>query len=249
MHIDTQNTDGSLVIPSRDNVTLEPRSTYYLVFSNPANARTYQHHIKHLHTLASTHTPSSIESPMAPPPGMLIGGEDVNALLQDYTLCPPSQRISIHLLLPPYEHFVRNLLAQRGYSQIVQPENKSGRSVLFWVDGHRPSTAALKSMLTKDGIDRGTPWGPMNGKGSIEQIHKASEPLPEDLADEHALEDGESRPSRRKMFSRWVIAFEHESEARRFVRLWSRRPYPFPVAHETPVDGEPTPLVHAEFLW
>ena len=104
-------------------------------------------------------------------------------------------------------------------------------------------------MLAKDGQDRGLQWGPLNGKGSINLLDPPTEKSGDSSHDAHpGDEDAELKPKKHK-FSRWVIAFEDEMEARRFVRTWHRRPYPFPVAHENSTYGEPPALVHAEFLW
>ncbi|KAL9113185.1 MAG: hypothetical protein Q9187_007654, partial [Circinaria calcarea] len=217
MHIEEWRGPGDIlkVIPARDPETLQPQGHYFLVFPNPAYARTYQNHVLHLHDLASTHTPSSLESPMAPPPGMLVQGEDVYTLLQDYALCPPSQRISLRVLQPPYLHGVRKTLQDRGYTALVSPENRSGRSVLFWINGHQPTTFSVKTVLAKDGQERGLQWGPLNGKGSIDLLDApAGKPENPKGQNPAADEDAEVK-SKKHRFSRWVIAFEDEMEARR----------------------------------
>ena len=89
----------------------------------------------------------------------------------------------------------------------------------------------------------------MHGKGSIEMIAKAEETRRDVMDSEQAWETGELKSNQKPQFSRWVIAFENESEARRFVRVWHRKAYPFPIEHENYTQGEPTALVHAEFLW
>ena len=181
-----------------------------------------------------------------PPPGMLIGGEDVYNLLQDYTLFPASQRLSLRLLQPPYTQGIRSILQDNGYSQIVSPVDKSGRSVLFWVNGRLPSTFLIKDMLAKDGTNRSLHWGPLRGKGSIELLesqHKSTE----DARYPQFTDEAEPEP-RKPTFSRWIIAFEDENEAWRFVRTWHQLPFPFPATQKF-LYGEPPSLIHAEILW
>ena len=204
----------------------------------------YQSYVIHLDQLAKKYTPTSYASPIMPPPGMLINGENVYTLLQDYTLCASSQRLSIRLLQPPYATSITSMLQNNGYPKIVSPIDKSGRSVLFWVNGRRPSTLLIEEMLDKDGMNRGSKWGPRNGKGSIELI-KSSYELNE-AENSHSTNDIELKDSN---FSRWIVAFEDENEARRFVRTWHRLPFPFPVIRRNPGYEEPLNLIHAEFLW
>lgn len=60
--------------------------------------------------------------------------------------------------------------------------------------------------------------------------------------------DVEIKPKKPKI-TRWIIAFEDEPEARRFIRVWHRQPYPYSLVQEKAVPGEPASVVHAEFLW
>ena len=262
IHIEEWRGPGDIlkVIPSRDLSSLSPTSNYYLLFSNPAYARAYQNQVIHLHQLAQTYTPTSLDFPIRPAPGVLdTKGQDVYALLQDYTISPPSARMSLRVSIPPYHANLQRILQHEGYPQLVQSGDKAGRAVLFWVDGYQPSALSLKTMLAKDGQDRNLQWGPLRGKGEIEvlQVHgevngEENEPNdPSAYADETGLSgwgDIDLKPKRHG-YHRWIISFEDEAEARRFVRLWHRRPYPFPMQEENPSQGEPDPLVHAEFMW
>lgn len=234
------------VIPGRDPHTLQPLEHYFLLFPNPASARAYQDHAGRIHRMAKRHTPTSITSPLPPTRGMLISGEDVYTLLQGYTLCPPSQTLSLRTLLSPYTHSVKRLLDRGGYDGVVQPHDKTGKAVLLWVEGYQPSTHALKDAIARDGSDRGMSWRVKDGEGSIEKLNPppAAVEEPEDL---DSVADLELRPRKHAAFARWIITFDDEAEARRFARCWHRRPYPMPS--DRIVFGEPPPLVHTEFLW
>lgn len=191
---------------------------------------------------------------MSPPQGMIIKGEDVDALLKDYALCTPSQKIALRVLFPPYPPSVRRLLTQRGYPQLVRPDEKTGRSVLFWVNGYQPSTMSIRTAIGEDGRDRGLHWALPRGTQSIELLDVAdvteqeseeSEDL-EEFTPSDSVGKAESSTHRR-IFPRWIISFEDEDEARRFVRAWHRRP--FPISREPLFQDEPAPLVHAEYVW
>lgn len=180
--------------------------------------------------------------------------------MQDYTLSPPFVRLSLRLMDTPYRQNVRKVLDYLGYPQIVTPDDKAGRSVLFWVNGYQPSTLSVKTMLAKDGQDRGLQWGPLRGCGNIDVFNvKPGEDDDEEAEAEAAGEpdsggwdrwqrDVELKP-KRSWVQRWVISFEDEAEARRFVRVWHRMPYMFPLQTEFPSVGEENMLVHAEYLW
>ena len=187
---------------------------------------------------------------MAPPKGMIIEGDNVHALLQDYALCPPSQKISLKMLFPPYSAGVKRLINQRGYTQLVSHNEKAGRAVLFWVNGHQPSTNLVRNVIAQDGRDRGMEWIPVNRRNSIEKVD-----VPIVIGDAEDLDDSESKEiedveepgGTRRHYPRWIIPFVDEDEARRFVRAWHQRP--FPVPRDPSLHDEPPPLVHVEFVW
>ncbi|KAL8678523.1 MAG: hypothetical protein Q9186_005131 [Xanthomendoza sp. 1 TL-2023] len=90
------------VIPGRDTTTFQQTNSYFLLFPNPAYARTYQNYVTKLHRMAQTHTPTSLQSPLPPPSGTILEGEDLHTLLQEYSLCASSQRISILSMFAPF---------------------------------------------------------------------------------------------------------------------------------------------------
>ena len=236
---------GFTVIPARDQSTLRQASHYFLLFPNPAYARTYQSHVISLHRIARTHTPTSIESPMLPPPGMLVDGEDVYSILQNYTLSPPSQKISLRVLFPPYRPGLKRLLELRGYPQITKPVDKSCKSVLFWVEGFQPTIRDIKDLITRDSRHRGLDWALADSPNPVEKVDSGAAREWEE-AEFGATEPAETSKFR-GLYPRYLIQFADEDEARRFVRAWHRRPFPTP--NERPTSCEPPPLVHAEFVW
>ena len=220
----------------RDPRTLECAGYYSMLFPNPAYARAYQGNVLHLHRMAKTYTPTSIESPLPLESGMVIGGEDADAILQDYALCPPSQDIQLKLLYPHYHPSTKRLLDQRGYRQLVEENDKTGRSVLFRVEGQQLTTSVIRDTMGADGRERGLAWGM-----SIEKIDNSTIRPDRDC---HGLEDNGSPDLRTQRSDplRWILSFTDESQARSFIRAWHRRA--FPTAR-----GEGPSLVHAELMW
>ena len=219
----------------RDLTTFEPTGRYFIQFPNPAYARTYQGHILHLHQMAKTYTPTSIESPLPLQPGVMTEGEDAYTLLQDYSLCPPSQKIQIKLLHPSYTAGIKQVLEQGGYHPLLEKTNKAGRSVLFSVDGQRWPTSMIRDAVAADGRDRGLEWDIA--------IHRLDTSGTAADSFDYSTETEElARLSARHLVrSRWVVSFLNESEARRFIRVWHRRPFPL-------ASGDRA-LVQAEFIW
>lgn len=217
---------------------MEPAGRYFILFPNPAYARTYQNHVIRLHQIAKTHTPTSVESPLPLQPGVIIEGEDAYTLLQDYSLCPPSQRIQLRLPFTSYSAGIKQVLDQRGYLPLLGERNKTGRSVLFSLDGQRLPTSVIRNTVAADGRDRGLAWDI-----SIDRLDTsivASDGFEESTSTEQVglAELG----ARHHAQSRWVMSFSNENEARRFIRAWHRRPFPS-------VHGDEPAFVQAEFLW
>ena len=102
-------------------------------------------------------------------------------------------------------------------------------------------------MLARDGQERGIQWAPSTGKGSVDLLEKDYRKIQNEMSDEDDAEEGSSESKKKLTYSRWVISFEDETEARRFIRAWHMRPYPEDGMRLA--DGEPEPLIHAEFLW
>ena len=222
----------------RDPTSLEPAGRYFILFPNPAYARTYQGHVLRLHQIAKTYTPTSIESPLPLQPGVVIEGEDAYTLLQDYSLCPPSQRIHLKLLYPSYILGIKQVLDQRGYHPLLGETDKAATSVLFSVDGQRWPTSVIRNAVAADGRDRGLEWDI-----SIHELD-TSRTAADTFDDSTSIEADNCSQlgARRHALPRWIMSFLNESEARRFIRVWHRRP--FPQGH-----GEDRALVQAEFIW
>ena len=222
----------------RNPTTLEPVGRYFILFPNPAYARTYQSHVIRLHGIAKTHTPTSIESPLPLQPEVVIKGEDAYTFLQDYSLCPPSQSIQLKLLFPSYPAGVKRVLDQDGYRPLLGDKNDTCRSVLFWIDGQQLPTSVIRQTVATDGRDRGLAWNI-----SIDMLDTSIVAADgfEDLTSTETDQFAELG-ARRHAPSRWIMKFSNENEARSFIRAWHRRPFPS-------ARGDDPALVQAEFIW
>lgn len=169
---------------------------------------------------------------------MAIEGDDAYTLLQDYSLCPPSQRIQLKLLSPSYAASIKQVLDQRGYRPLLKKTNKTGRSVLFSVDGQRWPTSVIRDAVAADGRDRGLAWDISVDR--LDTMRTVADGFDEPTCTE--TDELAELGARRHAPFRWVMSFLNENEARRFIRAWHRRPFPSGRGHDRAI-------VHAEFIW
>ena len=159
-------------------------------------------------------------------------------MLQDFTFCPPSQRIRLNYLYATLSPGMKRLLGQGGYLGLLDGTDRAGRAVLFWVDGYQPTSRELNTIIASDGRDRGMAWDV-----SIAKLDTSAVPtdLAEDPHSDEMLETSETSP-RRRISQRWVLTFSNESEARRFIRAWHRK-------HLASLRHDEPRIAQAEFLW
>ncbi|KAF1983643.1 hypothetical protein K402DRAFT_465783 [Aulographum hederae CBS 113979] len=246
-HVTDWTTQAELlaVIPARDPSDFTRLHHYFLVFSSADSARLFQENANRLHSLAKIHTPTSLLSPLPPPPGLRTKGEDIHTALQTYTLTPTNLRLQ----LSPIQHdpgsALTRLIQNRGYASLLAPDRTAcpGR-VLLHIRGEQPTLFALRNYINADGTVRGIPWGlalARFGDAALRQID-LSRTVRENLAvvepGEHDMrgggagtgEDGQwdhvagrGGQESRSFDVRWLICFESDAEAKRFVRAWDRR--------------------------
>ncbi|MCJ1441473.1 MAG: hypothetical protein MMC23_001962 [Stictis urceolatum] len=262
-HIEEWRGPGDVlkVIPLRDPHTLAHKGAYVLVFVNPAYARAYKTHIERLHELARHHTPmqlsSSPRSTQGPHPvEEFFRHTSVQQAVADYALCPLGQELSARIVFPPYQHRLRRLLAAKGYEQITQPVDRTGRAVVVWVEGHVPTAGAVERWLRFDGWQRGVGWSVLSERGRFRKLEVQAGL--EDAEEEEEWEERggvrlegvgfERAEGTREVERRWLLTFEDEPEARRFVRAWHKRPWPGEQLRDVSDERE-MPIVNVEFLW
>ena len=167
--------------------------------------------------------------------------EDLYALLRDYTLCPPSQRLKLRLIKAPFSWGTKKLVENAGYSPITRGgpngEDLSGRAVLFWVEGGRqPRMGKVERVIAADGKERDMPWDCKVDELDFMDTEEG------ELGEREWKTEQQQQQQQRGRIKRWILSFQEEDEARRFVRRWHQREFPLGVgAEET--------RACAELLW
>lgn len=126
-----------------------------------------------------------------------------------------------------------------------------------------PTLLQVRQFVKRDGHARGLLWALVGGQDdAIRQLEPEANPDPGAESESESgdqmtmerqanLEDAEQNllgDYLRRTLIRWMITFEDENEARRFVRRWHLKPFGllFPERQD---KGDVKPLVHAEFMW
>ena len=245
-----QGGDIVQVIPGRDPVSLARRPFYWLLFSTHDAAVAYQANASRIHYLAARHTPSSVFSAVPPPPGVLENGEDLHALIQSYTLYPPSLKLPLNMVLQPYEPLLRAVIEQGGYRPIVDGREEKLHKVLLWIEGQEPHPFTLYNSIQKDGGEKGLIWGIAGAQKGVKRLA--------DLTDIQKFSRPSSGPDKQaeirqeiidRVYNRWIIEFETERMARRFARAWHRRRLPIAGDKGDWKDDSTVRMCNTEVLW
>ncbi|RDI88659.1 Serine/threonine-protein kinase [Venturia inaequalis] len=272
----TQRGEFVKVIPKRDPWTLEQNGNYYIVFNSEEDAKAYKQHVSHVHDLARQHTPTSLTSEIAPPPGYIINGEDVSGLVQSYALIPPQQKLFLQYLVPPFTPLQQNIFKRGGYAQILGEGRTSVAQVLVvFLEGRQPSYFEISDAVHLDGKRRGLQWKLLPGETAIRKVDmrepkkkEEESVLNRDFANEgevdalSGLEAAEGGKRKRTVQDRaktptygqrWILSFESVDEAKRFALQWHGRPFPWHDRAMKKVHrkgfGEQVLMVRAEYLW
>ncbi|GME23380.1 hypothetical protein GTA08_BOTSDO05167 [Neofusicoccum parvum] len=236
------------VIPVRDEQTLERLDRYFILFRTVRAARNFQEHVKKLHTIVKSYAPSSLNSPLPPPPGFHDdSGRDINAAMQSYTIGPPSSNFIYCSIIPtPYPRPIRQLLTAGGYEPIISTSTAAASvtKVLLHFEGAQPSLADIRRTISRDGKDRWLPWQIVGGTNSADGIVR----LTTHLSRDEAVGNDIDALVVRKVPPRYVISFEDKAEAQRFVRRWNRTSFGWSV-NDVYENGEGAPQARAEVLW
>lgn len=166
------------VVPGRNTSTLERANFYFVLFSSRAAMNAYRTHVLSLHSLASRHVQSSLTSPIPPPPGHHLDGQDIDAQLQTYTLVPPSRYL--HLLPLPMQvsPSIVDIIHNLGYPEIVKGPLKEPYVVMVRLEGPQLPTPIIKGVLIKAERNRRIPWN----REFEELSHAIREPKPKNIS-------------------------------------------------------------------
>ena len=146
------------VIPGRDPVTLERSNFYYLLFSSALGAFTYQGHATRVHKIVASHTPSSVLSPMMPPPGIMSNNLDANAAIQSFSLVAPNRALDLRQLRPPLTPLMRAIVRNRGYPFLTARKDRMPYEARLTMEGPQLHASAIRHLLRLSGRSRELLW-------------------------------------------------------------------------------------------
>ena len=94
-------------------------------------------------------------------------------------------------------------------------------------------------------------WYPSTSSGAIIQLTGQSPDSSslEERCEDESNEEKVTGETLKAGYKRWLVFLRDETEARRFIRIWHKRPFPLWNFHTSLENGEALPLVHTEFIW
>ena len=216
---------------------------------------TYKEEVERRHALSRMYRPHDISSPIPPPPGYLIEGEDVHALVEGFTLVPPRQKLLIMPIHEPFDDLVQSLVDHGGYKALQPGQQKQAQvgdrdhipeeprtKVLVSVDGPVLPYIAIMEGIRLDGKSRGWHWNTIERHSVMKLDFTGWRGV---VPGNYKTPGNNAELLRRR--NRWTVKFATESEAKRFARAWHCTRLPSKESiHDTGIEG---PLVSAEVVW
>lgn len=167
------------VIPGRDLETLEHAGYYFLLFSSPLSAFTYQGHVSRIHRMVAANSPSSLLSPIAPPPGYMLEGMDAHDAINSFTLIPPDQSIQLRHLQPPFSPAVQSIVKHGGYEALMRRKGRMPHEARIVLEGPQLHLPTIRRILRESGRDRGLPWS--GGESELPKLAQWEPISPDDM--------------------------------------------------------------------
>jgi hypothetical protein len=196
--------------------------------------------------MSRTYTPSSLLSRIPPPPGFLKDEEDLDALLQAFTLIPSSQKnVSIRKLKKPFRPSVQRLLTDTSHPALAARRRREDNTVLFSLDRGSVSSYDLRTMIGNNGKERNLKWN-LKHIDDLSRLNRSSHGEKNIRGVNTDQEIDLRRRLKTRQSSTYILAFKDNQEARRFVRAWHRMPLP---ALQPGFGDQEPPLMKAELLW
>jgi hypothetical protein len=253
------------IVPGRNTSTLERENFYFILFRTRNAMNAYRTHVNNLHRLISRHSQSSLTSPIPPPPGDQTNDQDIDSLMQSYTLIPPTRPIQLLPLPFQISRYVQDVIKYLGYPDIVNGPLKEPYVVLMRLEGPQVPITMITGVLRRAEEDRRIPWDKDFGN----LAHHTWLPKPKNISTEdriHGLETREKTKAeqqqeadeleedrrsgareRRRPRNSYLFGFHSHDAALTFVQYWHRRPIElagFRFEHD-----EMAPVADVELLW
>lgn len=259
------------VIPGQNLANLGQQNVYYLLFTSALNAFTYQGHVQRIHNLAALHTPSSVTSPIPPPPGYMIEGLDAHAAIQAYTLVPPTQKLELRQLKPPLAPVIQTLVRHGGWKSVKDRDGKMPYEVRLTMEGPQIGPSMVRHILMESGRQRGLSWNGGEGLGmkitrwtpqlmpspiqnderAWAALEKRTEKEQMDMdvarARQSSQDPAYAELKRRTPPEVYILGFHTERAAQSFVAHWHKRPLEMdPISFP---DWDASPIANVSMLW
>ncbi|TQS38278.1 hypothetical protein Golomagni_01220 [Golovinomyces magnicellulatus] len=239
-HIESWSSGIVKVIPVRNEDTLRCIGSYLILFSTEDSARAYLEQIVRLHRLSRvkegrTKLMLPIKSEH------LRQGEDIDSLLKSFSLVPGYSRLYLKLLKRPFKTRISNILRNHGPVGNIRLSTKTDNLVLFYLDVGNISFDDFKNFIKQDGKRRNSHWKLLGGSDKIIEVKDTENVDPGTITGTSKHKHTQPKPSS------YILPFAVESEVRRFIREWHRRP--FPLCKKKDKDDHYVPIVNAEVLW
>ncbi|KAF2487542.1 hypothetical protein BDY17DRAFT_320078 [Neohortaea acidophila] len=255
------------IIPGRDLATLAPLDSYFLLFSSPLSAFTYQGHVARIHDIVASHSPADIFSPIPPPAGFRIHGIDAHTAIQNFTLVPPTQSLDLRKLKTPLNSKIQSLVQHGGYPALVKRPDRMPFEARLTLEGLPLTTNIIRLILLQTAKTRALGWSgsedltpqlsrwkpPSSFRGAYRDAagkwHSESHrPAYEKPDDDSAQENDEQK--QRTTSPVYIVGFHTSRALQSFVHYWHRRPMEDPG---TPTygleEGDTPPIANVEVLW
>lgn len=204
--------------------------------------------------------------------------EAVRRQVQGFTLVPPGMRWSLEVA----KYTAEERAMEHAGSLVEKLCRKAGTKclVLVVVRGGRITPETLRTAITDDGMQRGLAWRIKDLEARVGDDKFGIMPFGKSVLkaqDQISIEDrlrkqetkatGDEQESNVNMdadmdkmqgearrYSRFLVPFLDEAEARRFVRNWHRRGLTLRLAHEDPTDqdvkeSDQARLLNVSLLW
>ncbi|RKF56038.1 hypothetical protein GcM3_198006 [Golovinomyces cichoracearum] len=239
-HIESWASGIVKVIPVRNEDTLRCIGSYLILFSTEDSARAYLEQIMRLHKLSRMKEKS--DKLMLPVKSEdLHKGENVDSLLKSFSLVPGYSRLYLKPLKRPFKTRISNILRNDGPVGKIRLSTKTDNLVLLYLDIGKVSLDDFKSFIKQDGKRRNSHWKLLGGPDMIIEVNDTENLDPQAFTGTSKQKNTQPKPSS------FILPFAVESEVRRFIREWHRRP--FPLNRKKDKDDHYVPIVNAEVLW
>lgn len=230
------------VIPARDLTTFLRTGDYFLLFRSRAAATLYRRYALSRHRESRLHVPVERGPRVAPAPRIRPDGR-MEETAARFALASPMLALQMRVQSAPFNPRLRGVVEAGGYDALLAGA-QSAHEVLVWFEGAGPTMFALRGAVRRDGEERGCAWatvGEMNGVREVRIHHLDPHPGSPRRA------EGQVPVAKfaQRYLKRFIVSFETEAEARRFVMDWHRRD-PGELGLEGGQDSE---VVNCEYLW